>query len=83
MTNESEIFNEDEIEALREVLAEFKQSVNSGSWEKAIQAEAKKRVQARRQAALRDDYDAEVASLQHVEERLRLRDKYRKLGLNI
>lgn len=80
---DDEVLTPEETEAIREVLREFKASVDSGGWEVAIKREAKRRVSERRQAALRDDYDAEVASLQHVEERLRLRDKYRKLGLNI
>lgn len=80
---DDEVLTPEETEAMREVLREFKASVDSGGWEVAIKNEAKRRVHERRQANLRDEYADEVGKLDSVEARLRLRDKYRKLGLKI
>ena len=79
----SDFYEPDEAQALREVLKEFEASVDSGSWEVAIKQEARRRVNERRQAALRVQYLAEVGKLQDAEARLQVRAKYRQLGLDI
>lgn len=79
----SDFYEPDEAQALREVLKEFEASVDSGSWEVAIKQEARRRVNERRQAALRVQYLAEVGKQQSAEARLQVRAKYRQLGLEI
>lgn len=75
--------NDEERDALRGVFQEFRQFLSGDDWVKDAKSEAKRRVYARRQAALREQYEQEVLTVEHVEGRLRLRDKYRKMGLEV
>lgn len=75
--------NMQEAEELKAVLNEFTAAISSGGWYNDAKAEAKRRVAERQQEGLRARYESEVAKIADVETRLRLRDKYRKLGLRI
>lgn len=75
--------SDEEREALRGVLNEFRQFLAGDDWVQDAKREAKRRVGERRQASLREQYEQEVADIEHVEGRLRLRDEYRKRGLEI
>lgn len=68
---------------LRQVAKEFSASVNDGYWERQMVEEAKRRASQKRQDALRKQYLVEVGKLQNAEEKLQVRAKYRKLGLDI